>query len=59
MDSFDDSGGKNEATTAEVERVLDILQRLYRQTKGKNHTVIRNTECVDIGYTCSCMSAPL
>ncbi|XP_076101790.1 EP300-interacting inhibitor of differentiation 3-like [Mytilus galloprovincialis] len=32
MQSFDGSGGKNEATTAEVERVLDILQKLYKQT---------------------------
>lgn len=34
MQSFDGSGGKNEATTAEVERVLDILQKLYKQTDG-------------------------
>jgi hypothetical protein len=33
--SFEDSGGKNEATTVEVERVLDILQKLYKETDGK------------------------
>lgn len=32
IQSFEDNGGKNEATTAEVERVLDILWKLYRET---------------------------
>lgn len=34
MKSFDESD-KSEATTAEVEKLLDLLQKLYRENERK------------------------